>query len=156
MRRLFDAYVAVDWSARSKPSRVEPAPDAISVGEKDAAGMDSSEVGEVYFRTRHTCCEYLRERLRHYVAQQRRVFIGFDFPYGYPAGFAAALGLSSDLPAWRLIWDEIARLIEDDARNHNNRFEVGAELNARCGGNTPGPFWGCPRRRQSPALQMTT
>ena len=67
--------------------------------------------------------------------------LGFDFPFGYPAGFAARLGLSG-LP-WRAIWDEIASLVEDDESNRNNRFDVAEALNCRISGNAF-PFWGCP------------
>ena len=70
-----------------------------------------------------------------------RVLAGFDFPFGYPAGFAARLGLAGT--PWRAVWDEIARLIDDDAGNRNNRFEVGALLNRRISGGQF-PFWGCP------------
>ena len=67
---------------------------------------------------------------------------------GYSSGFAQALGLKG--PAWRAAWDEIGRLIEDGENNANNRFDVGAGLNARLG--TPGPFWGCPAGRSGPHL----
>ncbi len=153
MRRLFDAYLAVDWSARSKPSPAAPAQDALWVGEAFAPGVASSATtGETYWRTRHACVDYLRARLLEHIQAGRRVFIGCDFPYGYPAGFAEALGLSGhDSPA-RRIWNELTRLIADDASNANNRFVVADALNVRCGGSTPGPFWGCPAGVTSPKL----
>jgi len=80
------------------------------------------------------------------------VFLGFDFAYGYPAGFPSALGLDGELPTWRLVWEELSRLISDGDDNHNNRFEVAASLNARCGERQPGPFWGCPQNRRQPTL----
>ena len=81
--------------------------------------------------------------------------VGFDFPFGYPAGFAARLGLEG--PPWRAVWDEIARLIEDDEGNRNNRFEVGAEFNRRVSGGRF-PFWGCPvgLRRTTSSARRTT
>ena len=69
------------------------------------------------------------------------MLVGFDFPLGYPAGFAARLGLSG--PPWRAVWDEIAGLITDDERNRNNRFDVADALNRRVSGGGF-PFWGCP------------
>ena len=69
------------------------------------------------------------------------MLLGFDFPFGYPAGFAARLGLSG--PPWRAVWDEIAGLIADDERNRNNRFDVADALNRRVSGGAF-PFWGCP------------
>lgn len=169
MKRLFDVYLAVDWSARSKPSPAAPAQDALWVGEAFAPGLAEAEAPrESYWRTRHACQDYLRARLLEHIQAGRRVFIGCDFPYGYPAGLAEALGLSenippygkgrlrelgsrtlapagrSHVPPWRRIWNELSRLIADDASNANNRFEVANALNTRCGSPIPGPFWGCP------------
>jgi hypothetical protein len=75
------------------------------------------------------------------MSRNARVLIGFDFPFGYPAGFAARLGLAG-MP-WRAVWDEIARLVSDDEHNFNNRFDVAAALNERISGGRF-PFWGCP------------
>jgi len=72
-----------------------------------------------------------------------RVLIGFDFPYGYPSGFAAALGLKGSGPPWRATWNELASLISDGDDSRNNRFKVASHLNLRCGPG-PGPFWGAP------------
>lgn len=84
-----------------------------------------------------------------------RVFLGFDFAYGYPVGFSATLGLCDEtLPPWRSVWDELSRLISDGEDNRNNRFEVAAKLNARCENRSSGPFWGCPRQRQQHTLSM--
>jgi precorrin-8X/cobalt-precorrin-8 methylmutase len=71
-----------------------------------------------------------------------RVLLGFDFCYGYPAGYAAALGLTDGMPPWRRTWNEITGLIQDSPTNANNRFAVAAALNTRCAGVTPGPLWG--------------
>lgn len=157
MSRLFDVYIAVDWSSRKDPSPPGPSKDAIWVGERLALGQfDPTVVGETYFRTRLECRIYVRDRLLHHVNHQRRVFIGFDFAYGYPGGYASALDLTEVLPPWRRIWEELTSLIQDDARNLNNRFEVASQLNARCGDLIPGPLWGCPSNRQSPTLRTTS
>jgi hypothetical protein len=164
MKRLFDVYLAVDWSARSKPSPAAPTQDALWIGETFAPGVASSETpGETYWRTRHACVDYLRARLLQHIQARRRIFIGCDFPYGYPAGFAEALGLSKNMPPcgscvppWRRVWSELTRLIADDASNANNRFVVADALNARCGGSTPGPFWGCPAGVTMPGLLPTS
>ena len=50
-----------------------------------------------------------------------------------------------------MIWRVFSALIEDDERNANNRFAVGAELN-RWLGFDEGPFWGCPRQHAGPNL----
>lgn len=155
MSRLFDVYIAVDWSARSKPSPKKPTSDAIWVGEGVASDVtDPTVVSETYWPTRLACRTHLRDRLLHHVRLERRVLIGFDFAYGYPTGYAAALGLTGGSPPWRRVWDELTRLVVDQPDNANNRFEVAAELNARCGGPTPGPLWGCPVGRELPTLKM--
>ncbi|HUS14460.1 MAG TPA: cobalamin biosynthesis protein CbiG [Chloroflexia bacterium] len=152
--RLFDAYLAVDWSARNLPSPARPSADALWVGEYPAP--DSGTAPETYWRTRHRCIAHVRGRLLHHVAAGRRVLLGFDFPYGYPAGYAAALALPEPAAPWRRLWDALAGLITDDACNGNNRFTVAATLNARCGGPRPGPLWGCPRAAQTPHLAPTS
>jgi hypothetical protein len=143
--RLFDAYLAIDWSAKGARAPVAPAPDAIWVGERlirDNPGITSSS--ERYFRTRLECRAHLHERLREHVQHGRRVFVGFDFAYGYPAGFAAACGFEGSNPPWRLVWDELVRRIEDRSDGANNRFKVAGDLNVLCQGETLGPFWGHP------------
>ncbi|HET7479439.1 MAG TPA: hypothetical protein VFJ72_08000 [Rubrobacteraceae bacterium] len=155
MSRLFDVYMAVDWSSTNSRSKARPSKDAIWVGERLAFGFRGYEdPGEAYFRTRMDCWKQLRGRLLRHASRGLRVFIGFDFAYGYPAGFSAALGLDGHLPLWRSVWEEISRNITDADNNINNRFEAAAVLNARCGGDRPGPFWGCPEKRQQPALSM--
>ena len=135
---LFDIYIAIDWSARGKPSPRKPSKDSIWIAEHP---KPKNTPAEVYCRTRHECLTYLRERLGDHINASRRVFVGFDFAFGFPEGFAKAIGLDGTLPPWRQVWDELARLVVDNPDNSNNRFEVAAELNRRCGGD--GPFWGC-------------
>ena len=138
--RLFDHYVAVDWSARSSPSPAAETEDAIWIGEASAfEGMSPPR----YRRTRAAAEEDLRARLRDLVEGGRRVLIGFDFPYGYPAGFADSLDLRSSAPPWRRVFDLLKDEISDGPDNSNNRFEVARELNRRCSGAAElGPFWG--------------
>src|SRR5690606_33139932 len=94
--------------------------------------------------TRRQAEEGLRRHLVRAVEEGRSVLAGFDFPYGYPAGFARALGLRGR--PWRAAWELLAAAIEDDqAKGWNNRFEVAARFNQRMGG---GPFWGHPHGRR--------
>jgi hypothetical protein len=155
--RLFDAYLAVDWSARSRPSPPAPTRDALWVGE---ATIDAEELSlrivASYWRTRHACIAHVRARLLAHLAAGRRVLVGFDFPYGYPAGYATALDLPATAPPWRRIWDALAGLIVDEATNTNNRFAVAVLLNARCGPPGPGPLWGCPPAACAPTLAPTS
>jgi len=130
---MFDTFVMVDWSAATVPR----------------SGRDSIWIcwhapdGERLANppTRHAAKGLLGEWLAVATARGERVLLGFDFPFGYPQGFAARLRLPG--PPWRAIWDEIARLIKDDENNDNNRFDVAAAFNERVSGG-PFPFWGCP------------
>lgn len=99
--------------------------------------------------TRRDAHDALRKTLDDLVARGSRVLVGFDFPFGYPSGFARRLGLGR--PAWRATWDELARLITDRPDNTNNRFEVATALNRRLG-DEAFPFWGCPQAWESSYL----
>jgi hypothetical protein len=130
---MFDRFVIVDWSAANVP-RIGR--DSIWI-----CGRCGDHETLVNPPTRHAAKALLADWLIAAQARGQRVLLGFDFPFGYPAGFAARLGLSG--PPWRAVWDEIAGLIEDDERNCNNRFNVAEELNRRVS-SAPFPFWGCP------------
>jgi precorrin-8X/cobalt-precorrin-8 methylmutase len=130
---MFDTFVMVDWSAASVPRTGR---DSIWICWIDAAGERL-----VNPATRHAAKTLLAEWLATAMSRNARVLMGFDFPFGYPAGFAARLRLSG--PPWRAVWDEIARLVSDDEHNFNNRFDVAAALNERISGGQF-PFWGCP------------
>jgi len=97
-------------------------------------------VGEpAYARTRHDAVEQLATVIEKELDADRRVLIGFDFPFGYPSGVAAHLtGEASALA----LWDWLASRIEDTADNDNNRYEVAEKINRNYPGI--GPFWGRP------------
>jgi hypothetical protein len=134
---MFDHFVMVDWSAASVPRTGR---DSIWICHRGPDGESCQNP-----HTRHRAKQLLGEILAAAAPRGERVMLGFDFPFGYPSGLAARLGLSG--PPWRAVWDEIARLIRDGEDNQNNRFVVGAELNRRISGERF-PFWGCPRHFQ--------
>ncbi|HEX3884162.1 MAG TPA: hypothetical protein VHW66_16015 [Stellaceae bacterium] len=142
MAAVFDTYVIVDWSAANAPKTGR---DSIWVCRRDHTG----ETLLANPPTRDAAKELLSDVLAFAAANDERVMLGFDFPFGYPEGFAARLGLSG-LP-WRAVWDEISRLITDGPDNRNNRFEVGEALNRRIS-NGRFPFWGCPPSRMGEHL----
>ena len=126
----FDRVIVVDWSASSQPSPARPSADAIWIGEASAKGETTT-----YHRTRTAAEAAITSAL----AGTDRVFLGFDFPMGYPVGFAEHLtgtGSPKAVHAW------LASAIQDALDNRNNRFAVAAQIN----GTYPaeGPFWGCP------------
>jgi len=132
---LFDTHVVVDWSARSSPSPLRPAKDAIWY-----AVVRSGQAGPpVYCRTRAGAVRRLTDLLAAELAADRRVLVGFDFPFGYPAGVAARVcGSDRALD----LWDWFADAVVDGADNGSNRFEVASRINRLYSGT--GPFWGRP------------
>ncbi|HYM71373.1 MAG TPA: hypothetical protein VET89_00210 [Stellaceae bacterium] len=138
---MFDTFLIVDWSAARTPKTGR---DSIWICRHAPDGETVANPP-----TRHAARLMLAEMLAAAMARGERVLAGFDFPFGYPAGFAARLGLHG-VP-WRATWDEIARLVEDREDNHNNRFAVAAALNQRVSGGMF-PFWGRPVRLEHPFL----
>jgi precorrin-8X/cobalt-precorrin-8 methylmutase len=136
MAPLFDRYVIVDWSAANRPKTGR---DSIWIC---CRGADGERVCNP--PTRHAAKGMLADILARACERGERVVAGFDFPFGYPAGFAARLGLMGT--PWRALWGEIAGLLHDDENNRNDRFEVGAKLNERVSGGRF-PFWGCPPKK---------
>ena len=130
---IFHTHVIVDWSARSTPSPARPTKDAIWW----AAAKDGVVDEPAYARTRHDAVERMADLIATELDADRHVLIGFDFPFGYPAGVARHLtGEASALALWT--W--LAARIEDTKDNANNRFAVAAEINRTYPG--VGPFWG--------------
>lgn len=136
---MFDRVIVVDWSGKATRSPVRESRDAIWIGVAEAA----RDWDPKYCRTREEAMTWLHERL----AEGGRQLVGFDFPMGYPAGFARRLTGTDDA---RTLHRWLADRVVDSATNANNRFEVAAEINRRIGGT--GVFWGCPRSRRLPCL----
>ncbi|MEO0363283.1 MAG: precorrin-8X methylmutase, partial [Pseudomonadota bacterium] len=137
---LFDTYVIVDWSARSKPSPARPSKDAIWLG---IARAGEDEVDAEYLRTRAEAEARLAVLLRTEATAGRRALAGFDFPFGYPAGVARRVAGASSAMA---LWDWLAAAVTDAPDNANNRYEVAARINRLYDG--VGPFWGTPNARE--------
>src|SRR5438874_6745733 len=135
---MFDSFVIVDWSAASQPKTGR---DSIWICAVDRDGVERLVENP---QTRHSAKNLLRELLSDAAARGERMLLGFDFPFGYPAGFARRLGLHG-APPWRAVWDEIAARPKDAENNSNARFTVAAEFNRRVS-NRAFPFWGCPVR----------
>lgn len=146
----FDAYLMVDWSASSRPVTGS---DSVWYCLVIRTGNTLSVVALANPLTRRRAADEISDMLRGLARREQMVLIGFDFPYGYPAGFADALGLTEP-PAWLGVWREIAGRIVDRDDNSNNRFEVAADLNRRVSGSCY-PFWGCPHGRESATMSRT-
>lgn len=125
--RLFDRYVAVNWSASSRPAR---GPNSIWIAVCDADGsLDLVNTG-----TRQEAMDHIEMLLD---AEDGRLLGGFDVPFGYPEGTARML---TGIEGWEAVWGRLADIIRDDPDNSNNRFEAAAQLNQAFAGE--GPFWG--------------
>jgi hypothetical protein len=147
--RLFSAYLIVDWSAASKPT----------------TGADSIWIGvmkrDVRFRltfesfneaTRAAAETRLNTILADLKKRSERALVGFDFPMGFPRGFADTMKLKGD--PWRAAWDELGKRVVDKPTNVNNRFNVAAQLN-RLLTDGPFPFWGAPPKDVQTTLMAT-
>jgi hypothetical protein len=137
-----------DWSGGSR--RRKNRQDAIWIAhghiEDDSPRTESPS-------SRTEAIELIHSLLQEWVTSGYRVLVCFDFAYGYPVDFAAALESAtgrSDLP-WRLVWQYLAETVEDDIgtlpdrrpSNRSNRFEVANFINSALstGRETAGPFW---------------
>ena len=129
---LFDVHVAVDWSAASVPTRGR---DSIWIGRVEGAGPAVLSNPA----TRAEAVEALAAMLEGDLAAGRRVLVGFDFAFGYPAGAAQAL---FGAPGWRAVWAGLAEAVSEGPANANDRFEAADRLAGR-----GAPFWGHPAGR---------
>lgn len=146
MRGLFDAYVMVDWSAAGSPRQGRDSIwYAILLRDGPAPRLDCLKNPP----TRARATAELGDALARLLGDGRRVLAGFDFPFGFPAGTAARLGLRG-LP-WRGLWQTLSDSIEDGADNGNNRFDVAERLNRALSGEAF-PFWGNVREEERPYL----
>lgn len=130
------SVAVVDWSASNVPSPARPSADAIWIGVCTAAGESQS-----YHRTRAAAMDHLQM-----LTAQGNWLVGFDFPMGYPAGFAARLTGSRDPLA---VWHWLAARLQDGPDNRNTRFQLAAEMNRKLGAPL---FWGRPSGLDLPDL----
>ncbi len=139
----FALVVMADWSAASTRGPARPSRDRCWI----AWGRGGQRPEPEYMRTRQEA----RGRILELAAAERGpVLIGFDFPFGYPAG--------SGLGSGRALCASLAELIEDHPDGTNNRFQVAGRLNRQIqarSGCPRGPFWGHPQGRLFSDLQPT-
>lgn len=128
----FARFVTVDWSG-GNDTGPRPRKDAIWIGESGAEG----DADPVYRRNRTLAEAWLTDRIDAALRAGERLLVGFDFPFGYPSGFAQALTGRRDPLA---VWSWLAERIEDLPKA-NNRFDVAAGIN-RTLAEGRGPFWG--------------
>jgi hypothetical protein len=146
--RVFDAYVMVDWSSNSSPVIGN---DSIWIASGAWSDRTFISLSPQNVPTRLQAVEILREKLLLWRKEGKRVLVGLDFAFGYPAGFADALGLTSvPRDAWKALHEHFAANVEDSIQNAHNRDSFADECNRRVG--APGPFWGCAAKSATRSL----
>lgn len=135
----FDAYVMIDWSANSIPKTGRDSIWCACLEWEGAGARISSSNPSTRAELVHHVRSELTGRLH-----EHRTLVGFDFPFGFPSGFAAALGhVGPVLEAWNHVWQRLSALVVDGDDNDNNRLCVAAKLNRIVSGGF-GPFYGRP------------
>ena len=137
----FDTFLMVDWSGGNDRGS-SPKKDAIWV----CAARGGAADPPVYMRNRIVAEAWIAAFLKTEQTAGRRVLAGFDFAFGYPAGFGKTLTGSNDPFA---VWDWFADRVMDSP-NTNNRFDLAGEINEMFPG--VGPFWGNGLQRDIPHL----
>lgn len=123
---MFDRLVMVDWSGGNDTG---PTP------RKDAIWLCESGQEPIYLRNRAVAEAEISRLMQDAMDNEQRILFGFDFPFGYPKGFAHAL---TGEHAPFAVWDWLSDHIEDTPKA-NNRFQVAGQINAKFPG--VGPFW---------------
>ncbi|MEE4188120.1 MAG: molybdopterin molybdenumtransferase MoeA, partial [Roseobacter sp.] len=141
----FDTVIMVDWSGGNDRG-ARPVKDAIWAS---IARQGRAETA-VYLRNRAVAESWIADRLEAERTAGRRVLAGFDFPFGYPQGFAQKLtGDACPFAVWTWLEDHI-----QDAPEANNRFDVAGQIN-RLLGDGKGPFWANGLKRDVDGLPRT-
>jgi len=147
--RLFDAYIIVDWSAAEGKKTGEQSV-WIGVAKRDARFRPAFESHNPATRSEGEAL--IRKLVSEAMRRGERVFIGFDFALGYPAGTAARLKL--DGQPWAEMWKFLGAEVKDKPDNTNNRFAVANKMN-RLMTDGPRPFWGAPAKQVQTWLSAT-
>ncbi|QJF52287.1 molybdenum cofactor synthesis domain-containing protein [Roseobacter ponti] len=139
----FQSFLTVDWSAASTRGPTRPKKDAIWLG----IVRNGEPAEPEYCRDRHSAEARIASIIREEQAAGRRLLVGFDFPFGYPRGFARRV-TGSDDPLD--LWDWFEARITDHPDSTNNRFDIAEEMNAIFEG--AGPFWGKSHKDRWPGI----
>ncbi len=139
MKRLFGAYVIVDYTAAEGRKTGESSL-WIGVMKRDVRFRLSYEAHNP--ATRAEGLALLRTLLADLKKRGDRVFLGLDFALAFPRGTVKKLALAGE--PWAALWDFLGKNIVDKPDNSNNRFQVAAKMN-RLMTDQAYPFWGCPK-----------
>lgn len=123
IKGLFDTHLIIDWSAANAPKRGR---DSIWIGETRREKGRIRTKAPVNPATRSEAVDLVAARFEKELAAGRRVFAGFDFPFGYPAGAAQKI---TGKAKWDALWRTLANDVEDDDRNRSNRYALAEHWN---------------------------
>ena len=112
---IFRSFAIVDWSG-GRDTGPKPKKDAIWI----STIIDGQEREPVYLRNRVEAVGWLAGLIVAERNAKRRLLIGFDFPFGYPTGFAEVLTGDDDPMS---VWEWMAGHLKDTPER-NNRFEL--------------------------------
>ncbi len=140
MSALFNTYLVIDWSAANAPKRGK---DSIWIGETRRENDRLRTKTPVNPSTRHAAIDRLAALFKNELSAGRRVFAGFDFPFGYPAGAAKRIAGEA---RWEALWRALENEIEDDEQNRSNRYVLANRWN-REKFDAP-QFWGRPHQHR--------
>jgi len=147
---LFDFYIMVDWSGAAR--RVGMRADSIWI----AFGSVEDESPKTLSPfSRSEAIDLVRKLLHTQLSEEHRTLVCFDFAYGFPRDFAAALqaatGAADHTLPWLAVWEFLRSEIIDDEgttsdrkpSNRSNRFEVANKVNSLLSESEDscGPFW---------------
>jgi hypothetical protein len=139
VKRLFGAYVIVDYSAAEGKKTGESSV-WIGVMKRDVRFRLSYETHNP--ETRAEALTLLRSILGDLHKRGDRILLGVAFALGFPRGTVSRLDLKG-VP-WQAMRTFIGQNVVDKADNSNNRFQVAAKMN-RLMTDEAWPFWGCPK-----------
>ncbi|MEM8617562.1 MAG: hypothetical protein AAGF20_11595, partial [Pseudomonadota bacterium] len=149
---LFEAYLIVDWSASAKPKTGK---DSIWIGLLARDARLQYRLTTANPSTRLAARELIGDLIEKLIKRGDKVFVGFDFALGYPAGTAAAMGLTKtgDGLPWQALHGHLSAKVKEREDNSNARFALAAGMNyAMTKG--PHPFWGTTKRDAVSTLSM--
>lgn len=144
---LFDRYAIVDWSAANTPTTGK---DSIWIALAEREGREVRMIETSNPPTRSAAMARLRQFFRDALAEDKTVFAGFDFPFGYPQGGTAAV---TGEAGWQALWAFFAEAMQDRDDNFSNRFEVTGRLNRERLSFAP-MYWGRPMHQEVPGLSV--
>jgi hypothetical protein len=134
---LFDFYIMVDWSGAARRRGMRADSIWIAFGNvKDETPQTVSPF------SRSEAVHFVRELPRAQLIEKRRTLLCFDFAYGFPRDFAAALqaatGAADHALPWLAVWEFLRNEIIDDEgttslqkpTNGSNRFDVANKVNS--------------------------